>query len=132
MFQTIDQILDGNTFQLGTSQQPCQVLFGMASRFDEGKLYKTIKATCPEMCLFRDYDMESELHPLVKQWDDTAYVSLKVRADDPTLSLLTRGCCFLVIVTARKWKMNGKRGVSLYAEAIKITNRPLPTYQFIE
>jgi hypothetical protein len=85
------------------------------------------------MDLFKAYDDSMfNSQPVLKEWNDIVYLTLKLKADDPNIPLLTRDHRFLAIVYAKKWKMDGKNGVSLYAEAIKIVDLPVQTYTFIE
>ena len=132
MFQSIDQLHDGaSSFQLGTSTHPCTVVFGV-SRFDEGKAYRSIKITCPEMQLFKDYDAESEAHPLVKTYNDTQFVTLKLPSTHHALGELVRGVAFLAIITPKPWKVGPLSGISLCIEGVKIINKPMRDLVFIE
>ena len=131
MFQSIDQLHDNASFQLGTSQHPCTVVFG-TSKFDEGKAYRSIKIACPEMQLFKDYDAESEAHPLVKTYNDTQFTTLKIASTHQSIDELVRGVAFLAIVTPKQWKMGHLVGVSLCIEGVKIINKPMIDLIFIE
>jgi hypothetical protein len=134
MFQSERQLDVPTRFQLGAKMDPCVVEFG-AHAYDADKPYRAIKIRCreTEMDLFKAYDDSMfNSQPVLKEWNDIVYVTLKVKADDPNIPLLTRDRRFLAIVYAKKWKMDGKNGVSLYAEAIKIVDLPVQTYTFIE
>jgi hypothetical protein len=108
------------------------VVFGPGGKYDEGRTYQSIKVTCPEIPLFKDYDAESESHPLVKTYNDIQFITLKILSDHPSLSELTRDVACLVIVTPRPWKMGVMRGVSLVVDCIKIVNKPMKDLVFIE
>jgi hypothetical protein len=131
MFQSIDQLHDNASFQLGTSQHPCTVVFG-TSKFDEGKAHRSIKIMCPEMQLFKDYDAETEAHPLVKTYNDTQFTTLKIASTHQSIGELVRGVTFLAIVTPKQWKMGPLSGISLCIEGIKIINTPMRDLVFIE
>ena len=134
MFQSERQLDAPTRFQLGTRLEPCVVEFGVHA-YDADKPYRAIKIRCraTEMDLFKAYDDSMfNSQPVLKEWNDIVYLTLKLKADDPNIPLLTRDHRFLAIVYAKKWKMDGKNGVSLYAEAIKIVDLPVQTYTFIE
>ena len=102
------------------------------SKFDEGKAYRSIKIMCPEIQLFKDYDAESEAHPLVKIYNDTQFVTLKLPSNHQSTDTLTRGVAFLAIVTPKPWKMGPLSGISLCVEGVKIINKPIMDLVFIE
>ena len=103
MFQSERQLDVPNRFQLGTKMDSCVVEFGVHA-YDADKPYRAIKVRCraTEMELFKAYDDSMfNSQPVLKDWNDIAYVTLKVKADDPNIPLLTRDRHFLVIAYAK-------------------------------
>ena len=114
-----------------TSDEPCTVMFGLNS-IDEDKPWRTIKIVPndADLDVLRAFDKEHDNDAdIVKEHDDTPYVSVKVHAkltkcftDEKTASDIdtatSRDQRVKVVVRGRKWKMNGQQGVSLRAALV--------------
>lgn len=121
--------------QLGTSNDPCTVLFGR-NEIDAGKPWRTIKLIPNDadlavlMAFDKEHDDEADV---VKEHDDVAYVTVKVHdsltkyyTDDKSASDVetstTRDQRVKVVIRGRPWKMNGQRGVSLRAALVVVVD----------
>jgi hypothetical protein len=119
-------------FQLGTTDMPCEVLFGLHD-IDEGNTWRGVKIIPSEadMLLLKDFDEKQEhMQDLVKELDDIEHIKLKVNLNttkvvnaDKSIASLEDLCnerrC-KVIVSGRQWKMDGQQGVCLRAHAIQL------------
>ena len=135
MLTSVKQIVAHQSYQLGSTETPCQVVYG-PSKYDEGKAIRGIKITCPELPIMAAFDEEADdMHPLVKTYKEQQFVTLKI-ADDSDLPCplteLVRGVKFLAIVKSIPWSMSGKQGISLRCVALKVLETKKEEYTFIE
>jgi len=125
------QLLQQKPIQLGTTDEPCTVLFGRNEKGAE-KPWRSIQIVPndADLATLKAFDNEhDDLHDLVKERDDIEYVTVKVHEnftkcfneDKSQADLKTttsRDQRIKVVVRGRKWKMNDQQGVSLRAALI--------------
>ena len=122
------QLLQQKPIQLGTSDDPCTILFGL-SEIDTDKPWRTIKVVPNEADLkvLKSFDADhDDLHDIVKEHDGTDCINVKVnlkltKAFDDTKTkadldvVLSQDTQLKIIVRPRRWKMNDQSGVAFRA-----------------
>ena len=134
LLTNLDQLKSASLLQLGSDNHPCTVVFG-ASKFDEGKPYRAIKITCPEIDIFRAYDADVDQHPFVKEYKDQSFITIKIGADTEmpcSLPELNRDTSIVVIVRAVPWAMTGNSGISLRCEMLKVVTKQKEPLKFLD
>ena len=135
MLTSVKQLLAHHPYQIGSTETPCEVVFGV-SNYDEGKAIRGIKIKCPQMDIMAAFDDEAQdMHPIIKTYKDQQFITLKIAEDTElpcSLTELVRGTRFLAIVQSIPWSMSGKQGVSLRLVALKLIEKKKDEYVFIE
>lgn len=122
-----EQLENGALFQLGSTSEPCRVLFA-TSTFDKEKKWKAVRIIVPtaELAVLEQHALSP-----VKQspYEDEVMVTVKV-CDTTTVedssgkklsvSDLTSGVQCMLVVKAYHWSWKQGNGIALQAQAIRL------------
>jgi hypothetical protein len=119
-----EQLDDGVVSQLGSINAPCTVLFGL-SHYDAEKKYRAVKMIPPPAAIHALTDLLKDTPN-----GDEQMVCIKVSAgrtvmtgidgERRSIDDLKAGTQCMCVVRAFHWAMNGRSGVSLQAQALRI------------
>ena len=133
-----NQLSQPKPIQLGSSSEPCIVLFGL-NGIDAKKPWRNIKITPTDtdLAILLEFDMENvDNADIVRFHEGVPYISVKVHEkftksfnDNKILTDLDtasdREQLVLVVIRPRKWKMNGLQGVSFRAAMLVVVGENL-------
>jgi hypothetical protein len=125
------QLLTHAPIQLGTSDDPCTVLFGL-NDIDKDKPWRSIKIVpnAADLAVIKEFDEQhDDMQDVMKELDGTFFVTVKVHAkftkcysDDKSAADFDcstgRDQQLKVVLRARKWSMSGQHGLSFRAALI--------------
>ena len=128
----VSQLTNKQPIQLGATDEPCVVLFGL-SDIDKEKSWRTIKIAPNDgdLKVLSAFDQAHDgLHDIVKEHDGIKYISVKVndtrtKAFDAAkgkakiADVLTQGALLKVVIRANAWSMKDQRGISLQAALVQ-------------
>ena len=128
----VSQLTNKQQIQLGATDEPCVVLFGL-SDIDKEKSWRTIKIAPNDgdLKVLSAFDQAHDgLQDIVKEHDGIKYISVKVndtrtKAFDAAkgkaklTDVLTKGALLKVVIRANAWSMNDQRGISLQAVLVQ-------------
>ena len=133
-----DQLSQSKSFQLGTTDEPCVVLFGLGA-IDKDKSWRTIKSVPNDndLKVLLAFDEEHEnLQDIVKEHDGTKYICVKVNdsrtkafdalKEKVTIAEVTIPSLTLkVVIRANDWSMNNQKGISFQAALIQAVDESI-------
>jgi hypothetical protein len=126
------QLSQSKPFQLGTTDEPCVILFGLGE-IDKDKSWRTIKIVPNDndLKVLQAFDNANDsLQDIVKEHDGIKYVCVKVN-DSRTKSfndlkekvqlaeVTTQSSIVKVVIRANAWSMNEQHGIYFQAALIQ-------------
>ena len=128
----VAQLSQSKPIQLGTTDEPCVVLFGLGD-IDKDKAWRTIKIVPNDndLKVLLEFDEQhDDLQDIVKEHDDTKYICLKVN-DSRTKSfdalkekvkiadVTMQSSIVKVVIRANAWSMNNQHGITFQAALVQ-------------
>ena len=128
-----DQLKQSKPVQLGTTDEPCVILFGLGD-IDKDKSWRTIKIVPNDndLKVFRAFDENhDDLQDIVKEHEGTQYFCVKVNESRTKCfndlkekvkleDVTTQRSTVKVVGRANTWKMNGQHGITFQAALIQV------------
>ena len=128
----VAQLSNSKPIQLGTTDEPCVVLFGLGD-IDKDKAWRTIKIVPNDndLKVLLEFDEKNDdLQDIVKEHDGTKYVCVKVN-DSRTKSfdalkekvkiadVTMQSSIVKVVIRANAWSMNNQHGITFQAALVQ-------------